>query len=688
MGISSFRNKFLIFICLLICLEIINSTIFPVINNSIFNLPFHISFVLFFILFFERTLQELLTENSLKEIDQILFFIHSEELNFKNEYFLEVSDNENIIYFKEDLQQSLQKYKIDIALKIFVYKHEVNHFWGRILLKVPQSKPKNLNWSEYIANLYQLLVKSEEEKWNEFALSRFTNICKKVPFNISIKYAFGDLIEDTPPENSVYSKFYFSLPSKPKSPNIRITFAHYNYLTSRVKGDQIIEELILDQNPIPHIIVGSRSIFLKPEKRDENFEQLGFQDMLDQRYRFFDSSIWVRYVALETNELGERFEDQLTRIMKEFKIYYDQGLYFSNVAKEFLEYNCRLFQNSYLKEFNGGGHASDIIPFIFHSETLMDETAQKLEEEFSHFNLSWDILLIDDFAEKTLRSNIPNQNISNKKNIIQNLVKRASISAVSSIEQGCTSIEQGDKTYDIILLDYLFSDTHNKAKYGTHLLELIDNNSIVKGKAINYKYWIFPVSVFSDALHSALEEKGIQYLEKHWVLSRGADPIATPQLFKASLLAFMKLQLENLFFKQEDIIRLWLQYPIQENNSKSLDIRPWAKRFHYVLQSNYGKRKTLHFNSSFSRSVKESLNKNNTESISAFSTLEKLEHLLDIVAFSPTYDIGSAAKNYKHLKNSIISKSLEISNEEREAFGKQFKLFGEGIFAIHNEYSS
>ena len=125
--------------------------------------------------------------------------------------------------------------------------------------------------------------------------------------------------------------------------------------------------------------------------------------LLDPRYRFLDSSIWYRYVAIESFENSKSFEKNLHSILMSIFWAYENQLYSSNICREFVELSNRLILNSYLDGKFGGGHASQVFPFTFHSETFMENRAISIYEDLANLNLKWNFLLVDDYARNTLK---------------------------------------------------------------------------------------------------------------------------------------------------------------------------------------------------------------------------------------------------------------------------------------------
>ena len=188
--------------------------------------------------------------------------------------------------------------------------------------------------------------------------------------------------------------------------------------------------------------------------------------------------------------------------------------------------------------------------------------------------LEWSFLLIDDFAKKPLNQYQGEKSyIAKKGDVILELINaKENLNTIldsfvcknycrkHQIDSGLKSLIESKTGPDIILLDFLFSHS-NKTQYGIEFLEGL----LCQTKNENYKkgpfdkHWIFPVSVFSDAMFSSLQEKNIQNIEQDWNLVRGADPINSPHLFRSSLYEFMELQLKKVDYNEIHLFQFLAQ---------------------------------------------------------------------------------------------------------------------------------
>lgn len=317
------------------------------------------------------------------------------------------------------------------------------------------------------------------------------------------------------------------------------------------------------------------------------------------RARCFDSSIWNLHVNLiETTDIKGAITDRLSRIGE----YHNSGYYQLSVTRELFELNCRIMANSTLQK--EGGHAQKVLPYTFHSErrlhALFNMRLASVKEIIGEFKLEWRVLLVDDFSEKALSMDgVETSTGPNKKEIVQKLISEfiacnqitVSVKSVSSIKEAIALKEM----YDIIMVDFLFngepsdkelnSNAGSKPKpwsvkdlkvgvlhYGTSFLEGVllkenskddldaegrhfkEEHSLVRKSELNQfklpkgpfgKYWILPITTFSQCMIDEMRNQGIGFVSKNYFITRGADPISTPFNFLHSLISLMENQLED-----------------------------------------------------------------------------------------------------------------------------------------------
>lgn len=641
--------------------------------------------------------KQVVTSCQLKDINKIIYFIHSEELGLAEiSYRILTKPKDRIDPLKKRIKQKLERELGSFKTIIVAYKHGKPHFWSHFLYNRLKKKNDALPWVDNIELSFKArkALDNENKKIDDLTPEIKDYIKNTAKINATERYYYHSkvFVEDGVEDGALIdNRANFQVINTSNA-----TFFNADYL--KKLGLEIgLEESAF--KPLPTIIIGEEDIMCNRAKIEDEAKKKKLESLeLDKRYRFFDSSIWVRYVSKEKNQLGETLKQQLERVIGEFKENLKNKLYKTNVAKEYIEYHHRLFKNSYLKKI-GGGHASDITPFMFHSETYMQEKANKLMEKFCKDGISWDLLLMDDFAKKELMiGNIPppNSNSSttySKEKIINELLNQNTtspifkITSAATIDAGINQLKRDSlnptnaQNYDAILLDYLFSGSNEKeaAKYGTELLVKINEDTgLKKAKAFNYKFWIYPVSVFSDALHSSLREQGVQYLEEDWVLGRGADPINTPQLFRYDFLDFIKVQYDGVLYKIQDIIDLLLSDEIEPDEEMPIDVRAWARRFYHSLWTKFGKAQSLIYKSRFTESVKGYKKEHGERK--AFVIFENLETVLHNLAFASIFDFEGTEMTYLKLYEDLME---ACDSEKKGDLKKQLKKLGEGIYGIH-----
>ncbi len=395
---------------------------------------------------------------------------------------------------------------------------------------------------------------------------------------------------------------------------------------------------------------------------------------LDQRVKFFDSSIWHRYVPLDKNFITN-FEKVINEIVNNMKLYQ------TSVSREFLEFKTRMMVNSYLAPVGKRGHASHLVPYKFHSESTMksffDEEIKEVEEKFQ--NLRWKFLLIDDYAMEHLRSSDDSNNnhIPTKAKIMKTTLEDIlGLNKVDIIEwtenwkndnenknfllwvRSITDAKEALKAemFDIIFLDYLFTE---EGKLGSELLKEIlkkKNENLRKNIGPLEKFWIFPISAFSYAMMDDLRESGLGYYEDYWHISSGSDPINTPWLFKYKLIKFFKLQIELLdktipsFFNEFHSHKIDIQESAQKSYATLTALR---KDYYSLIQDNQKK-------SLFAKSILEYFEKNNAPN----HIWEHLNHLIYLLAFGSGTEWAEMWEEYTFIKN-YLDGLINTSDSER-----------------------
>lgn len=328
----------------------------------------------------------------------------------------------------------------------------------------------------------------------------------------------------------------------------------------------------------PIILVGLEDITQNDALEDPIINKLN----LDPRFLFWDSNIWHRYIPL-----NENFDAYFKLICREVVENYNLNLYKTTVAGEFLEFQSRMMVNSFLAPIGRHGHATNVTPYKFHSETLMENQKER-EKESLIKGIKWKFLLVDDFATKPLScTDIEQQDYDHeitecfeegtltKACLLQKLIRKFLDSdieiynwkgpnslryenikgnvlvCVKSVEKALQALE--NEMFDIIFLDYLLGETnlYGKREYGSMLLKIIKDRvdkdkNLEKNKGPLKRFWIFPISAFTYAMLDELREQGITHLSEHWHLASGADPVCTPHLFTYKLHQFMNMQIKEV----------------------------------------------------------------------------------------------------------------------------------------------
>lgn len=285
----------------------------------------------------------------------------------------------------------------------------------------------------------------------------------------------------------------------------------------------------------------------------------------DPRYRFFDSCIWFRHISL-------RFANQAEEVLEDIKKYWQRGVYTLGASKEFLDFQIRLFNNSYIQRIGREGHHNGhVTPFSFHSESKMKIAANRELENLD--NYEWNILVIDDYVNKPLSQNSNRSKASiikevlgctnnaghytsqnkrmddrciinyNDSSIKVNFKYANCIEGEDKENSALDLIQDLERYYDIILLDFLFEHENKTVEYGQKFI--LDLERIIDINKWD-KVWIMPISVYQNALTDNLRNELIPLYHKHLIISEGADPICTPELFRYKFFNFLSLQKDEL----------------------------------------------------------------------------------------------------------------------------------------------
>lgn len=161
-------------------------------------------------------------------------------------------------------------------------------------------------------------------------------------------------------------------------------------------------------------LLGNEEKIENQNLRNKEFIERTKNFNISKKVNFIDSSIWHYYVPIIKNininnidNIKEDFKVRLQNAINNIKNNYKLELYNATVSKEFLEFQSRVLKQSYIESIGSNGHADNINPFIFHSETKMRIKADRKFKDLENFfgivsfkEIEWDILLVDDFSEK------------------------------------------------------------------------------------------------------------------------------------------------------------------------------------------------------------------------------------------------------------------------------------------------
>lgn len=312
---------------------------------------------------------------------------------------------------------------------------------------------------------------------------------------------------------------------------------------------------------------------------------------IEGRFRFFDSSIWFRFLPLLAKT--EKREQIVTDINNNLR----KKIFTIPQAIESRDFLIRTFNQSYVSKRPGpvnSSHGQKVTPWLFHSEFAMLERTQKLIEKNIFQNISWNLCIIDDHGKNWLD---PSE--FNKKQLIIDLIKTISghsktamkgadinvtafaetitdaKKALKELEKPFSnSLEKGNWP-DIILLDYLIID-RAKNEFGDEIVKFIrDEVPLLPQKGPLQKMWFFPISVYANAIQSKLHEEGIAMYSAESIVATGADPISTPYLFLYNLFKMMERQVEEVIgqssqLKKKSPINTGINEQLQQQPQKSL----------------------------------------------------------------------------------------------------------------------
>lgn len=339
-----------------------------------------------------------------------------------------------------------------------------------------------------------------------------------------------------------------------------------------IEGKEELSEYSIDYQPIITIGVEDIMDMFSDEEDEQDFRR----DLhLDHRIKYLDSSVWNRYIPLYTAQDDRPFSTRFICILQKMLAWHVNGVYKSIAAITTLEFQTRMLLNSFIAKVGHRGHNELVRPFKFHSETQMFYKTKSVTAFFEKKHegdlslkesLSWNLLLVDDQAEKNTMSTLDEKEYPHLKKapLIRELLQQDILHFnIDPPDDDFEIVDKmihkmnktNEKSYDLILLDYLLgTGKFREREYGHgFLLKLRENAELQRGPF--NKHWILPISSFPHAFSDKLNQLGINHLTDWWHLSNGGDPICAPELFRYNILEFLKQQINVCFYDVESLIK-------------------------------------------------------------------------------------------------------------------------------------
>ena len=352
-----------------------------------------------------------------------------------------------------------------------------------------------------------------------------------------------------------------------------------------------------------------------------------------------------------------------------------------------------------------------------------NDSVKKIKQNINTFiesksdnTIRWNILLIDDYGNKALKGGSQNKNDIFNQILPDTIFKKGSgidhhiinlncnVVVSESIEDALEKIKPGksdDKEkmqFDIILLDYLLgkkNDGSNNREYGDEFLHKLENdNELLKKRGPLGKFWILPISSFSNAMLSKLEEEGIGRISDNWYIMDGADMINTPNLFIYNFLKLIYLQLNTAIVTIEDIAKFIIenkQYDAnglkskegEENEDVIYITRQNARRLYGIFMHKFGLRGALRNDekqgSAFAESVRDYMYKERTEDLRFYENVRKLLYLVGYATHSDSALMWDLLTHISSVVASTKFKSGEIDKKQVNSFLKKVQEYISGL---------
>ncbi len=486
----------------------------------------------------------------------------------------------------------------------------------------------------------------------------------------------------------------------------------------RLVSSPVSRRLPSDFTPMAMLIIGVDNIMdvrggavLEGKKKTELSDLI--RHRIDPRFRFFDSSIWHRYVPMVSIET---FPDRLTHTVQSMAEYFEQGLYDTIVAQEYLEFQCRKLQQSYIKN-QPGGHAKLVTPFRFHSESKMKELADtRLSKDIGPY--TWGYLIVDDYETRKLRCGKEEQETISKNEWIKSLINRregtgqAVIKGVSehNAPGPDSPPSEGYITFginrlracrpDIIILDYFLGASGKPdEQYGHKFIARLrekehreEVEKITEHNMIGGKLWIFPISGFADAFKSHLRILGENIGSRNLEIADGADPINSPELFRYLFYSFLHYQEQQVGLDLGELVdEIEKEINGKDGKKDKLNsLKPvLAKQFHRFTILNT--RLNLLQEAAFSPTESE---KNSTFAKSYLNLVDEykimgnlclhIQSLVSLIAFGSLQDWPRMWEEYRLIQNLIANLKYDQDNKSKHLQEQVAK--GQVILEKMNQY--
>ncbi len=341
---------------------------------------------------------------------------------------------------------------------------------------------------------------------------------------------------------------------------------------------------------------------------------------IDKRISFLDGSIWYRLTSVESI-LSSRGNCLIELFTYYKKIFDADPLAFSKSATtEYQNVLSRIQEQNYLVHYDGG-HSNYVVPFVSHSETVIGDKIKAFFKDVHKVNylkkavgeaglLKWKILIVDD--KFFLNTAVKNGDLDKSRFLTIHAHERVTqkpgesrvfvlnqfgnielhIEGCKTIQDAVTKLSTNKGAFDIIMLDYLLGPlpsykNDERRDYGHRLIKVF--NDIFKGSSYSKeererfikgkygldnlgfsiiednqvpfgRFWIYPISVHNAALLETLKAEGIPFTNPNWHISRGGDPVNTPNLFLYNLLKMMETQVKEVYLDFKSIFCFFQKY--------------------------------------------------------------------------------------------------------------------------------